>query len=72
MYIWSLFKYRKMSTANSGNVEREHENVEEDSSNEEFQVVDEWVADDDTIQSPMISDGKYFYWKFLIGVYVIS
>ena len=54
-----------MSTANSGN-------VEEDSSIEEFQVVDEWVADDDTIQFPMISDGKYFYWKFLIGVYEIS
>ncbi len=43
-----------MSTANSGNVERERENVEEDSSIEEFQVVDDWVADDDTIQSPMI------------------
>ena len=46
-----------MSTANSGN-------VEEDSSIEEFQVVDEWVADDDTIQSPMITDGKYFEYKF--------
>ena len=49
-----------MSTANSGNEERERENVEEDSSIEEFHVLDEWVADDDTIQSPMISDGKYF------------
>ncbi len=42
-----------MCTANSGN-------VEEDSSIEEFQVVDEWVADDDTIQSPNISDGIAF------------
>ena len=42
-----------MSTSNSGN-------VEEDSSIEEFQVVDEWVEDDFTIQSPMISDGIAF------------
>ena len=53
-----------MSTDNSGKVETERENVEEDSSNEEFQVVDEWVADDDTIQSPMNTDGKYFEYKF--------
>ena len=45
-----------MSSANSEHVESGVEQVEE-----EFQVVDEWVADDDTIQSPVISDGKYFY-----------
>ena len=53
-----------MSTANSGNVERERENVEDGFSIEDFQVVDECDAEDEPIQSPMITDGKYFEYKF--------
>ena len=49
-----------MSSANSGNVERDREHMENGFSIEDFQVVDECDAEDEPIQSPNISDGKYF------------
>ena len=49
-----------MSTANSGNDERDREHIEEEFSIEDFQVVDECEGEDAPIRSPMNSDGITF------------
>ena len=49
-----------MTTANSGNDERDREHIEEEFSIEDFQVVDECDAEDEPIRNPMNSYGIAF------------